>query len=316
MMKLTSKCFEIVQIMFLGSRQRLRGARPILSPENQGKRIASEGKWGNVGTQSKGNTAIQSKSLRLICFAALLAAFIVPQAHASATEILVLSPGFVYNSGLLDLAAAFTKETGIKVTVKLEIMNQIVNDTKTGMPAADVVVLPIEPFDLMGSLALDKGIQESTFTPLGRVEIGLAVKAGAPHPDISTVEKLVAVLKGAKAVMYSNPAKGSMEGGIVDRLLKQPQFSGVHGVISSNGEGGQALARGEGDMALQLICEVYPHPEISLVGPLPSELNAYIDGAVAVSSRSADAADAEAFIRYITRPEATATWKAKGLDRF
>jgi molybdate transport system substrate-binding protein len=262
----------------------------------------------------------RSKRMRLIYFAALLAglpaAFIVPPAQASATEILVLSPGFVYNSGLLDLAAAYTKETGIKVTVRVEVMDKIVNDIKTGTPAADIVVLPMEPFDLMGRLALDKGIQEGTFTPLGRVEIGLAVKAGAPHPDISTVEKLATALKGAQAVMYSDPTKGSMEGGIIDRLLKQPQFAGVHGVISTGQEGGQALAHGIGDMALQLVCEVYPHAEISLVGPLPPELNAHMDGAVAVSSRSANAADAEAFIRYITRPEATATWKAKGLDRF
>ena len=271
---------------------------------------------GYIGSQPKGNTDSPDRYMRLVCLAALLATFIVPMAQASSNEILVLSPGFVYNSGLLDLAAAYTKETGIKVTVKLEIMDQIMNDIKTGTPAADVVVLPLEPFDYMGRLALDKGIQEGTFTPLGRVEIALAVKAGAPHPDISTVDKLVAALRGGKAVMYSNPAKGSMEGGIIDRLLKQPEFAGAHGVISSNGEGGQALARGEGDMALQLVCEIYPHPEISEVGPLPSELNAHMDGAVAVSSRSADAADAEAFIRYITRPEATSTWKAKGLDRF
>ncbi len=254
--------------------------------------------------------------MRSICFAVLLAAFITPPTKSSPGEILVLSPGFVYNAGLLDLAAAYTKETGIKVTVKLENMGKIVNDINAVTPAPDVVVLPMEPLDLMGTLALDRGVKEGTFKPLGRVEIGLAVKAGAPHPDVSTVEKLAAALRGAKAVMYSNPASGSMEGGIIDRLLKQPQFSGVHGVISSKGEGGQALARGEGDMALQLVCEIYPHPEISDVGPLPSELNAHIDGAVAVSARSADPAAAEAFIRYITRPEATATWKAKGLDRF
>lgn len=270
---------------------------------------------GYIGSQPKGKTEILGKSMRFICFAALFGAFIVPPTPASGAEILVLSPGFVYNAGLLDLAAAYSKETGTKVTVKLENMGKIVNDIKTATPAPDVVVLPMEPFDLMGTLALDKGIQEGTLTPLGRVEIGLAVKAGAPHPDISTVEKLVAVLRGAKGVMYSNPASGSMEGGIIDRLLKQPQFSGVHGVISK-GEGGQALARGEGDMALQLVCEIYPHPEISLVGPLPPELNAHMDGAVAVSARSVDSVDAEAFIRYITRPEATATWKVKGLDRF
>jgi molybdate transport system substrate-binding protein len=130
------------------------------------------------------------------------------------------------------------------------------------------------------------------------------------------VEKLRTALLGSKAVMYSNPATGSMVAGIVDTMLKRPEFNGVHGVISTKGEGGQALARGEGDMALQLICEIYPYKEIELVGPLPRELAAWIDTATAVSARSIDPDDALAFIRYITRPEAAAVWRAKGLNRF
>jgi ABC-type molybdate transport system substrate-binding protein len=76
------------------------------------------------------------------------------------------------------------------------------------------------------------------------------------------------------------------------------------------------LAGGQGDMALQLTCEIYPYPEISLVGPLPPELGAHIDNAVALTARAANSKDATAFIRFITRPEAAAVWKSKGLDRF
>jgi molybdate transport system substrate-binding protein len=171
--------------------------------------------------------------------------------------------------------------------------------------------------DLMSSLALDKQIVPGTFTPLGRVEIGLAVKAGAPHPDISTVDKLVAVLKSAQQVTVSDPAGGmSLEAGMIDQLLKRPQFAGIHAVVSTNGEGGQALAKGEGDMALQLICEIIPYPQISLVGALPPELGAHIDNAAAVSARAADVKDAKEFIAYITRPEAAGIWKAKGLNRY
>lgn len=260
--------------------------------------------------------------MRLFYLATLLTAFFAFAASANAAELLVLSPGFVYNAGLQDLAADFTKQTGVKVTVKSIGMGSAINQIKTGTPAADVVILPMEPFDLMGNLAKENAVVSGTFTPLGRVEIVLAVKAGAPHPDISTVDKLVAVLKSAKAVMRSNPGKvlypgyGSMEALIIDRLLKMPEFAGVHSVISTKGEGGQALARGEGDMALQLVCEVYPHPEISSVGPLPADLYAHMDAAAAVSARTADEKDARSFIAFITRPEAASVWKAKGLDRF
>lgn len=249
--------------------------------------------------------------MRVLCCAALaLWAAWAPQPNRR--EIRALSPGVTYNAGLLDLADAFLKETGTTVTVTSIGMGRIVNEIKTATPAADVVFLPLE---LMSTLALDGGIT-GPYTPLGRVEVGLAVRAGAPHPDISTVEKLRAALLPAKAVMYSNPATGSMVARIVDTMLKRPEFTGVQGVISTRGEGGQALARGEGDMALQLICEIYPYKEIELVGPLPRELAAWIDTATAVSSRAADPETARAFVRYITRPEATAIWKAKGLNRF
>jgi molybdate transport system substrate-binding protein len=153
---------------------------------------------------------------------------------------------------------------------------------------------------------------------MGRVHIGLAVKAGAPHPDISTISKLVSALKSAKiGVAYSNPdpARGSMVAKMVDALLKRPEFAGVHGVISSKGNGVSGLINGEGDMALQLESEILDHKEVELVGALPDELKAYIDISAAISSKAADAADAKAFLDFVTRPPAYAVWKAKGMDR-
>jgi molybdate transport system substrate-binding protein len=169
----------------------------------------------------------------------------------------------------------------------------------------------------MTTFSLDGGTKPGTFTPLGRSEMGLAVPAGKPHPDISTVEKLAAALRSAKAVMRSNPAGGSMVARVIEQnVIKRPEFAGVNSPVSTRGEGGQALVRGEGDMALQAICEILPYKEIELVGPLPRELAAWIDMATAVSARSTQLDQSIAFIRYITRPEAAGVWKAKGLDRF
>src|SRR5258706_5235438 len=252
--------------------------------------------------------------MRAICLSALLVAWLVPAVPANAqTEIRVLSPGVTSNAGLKDLAEAFTKETGTKVTIVGSGMGRIVSDAKTITPPPDVIMLPLE---LMSTLSLDGGIKGS-WMPLGRTEMGLAVPAGKPHPDISTVEKLAAVLKGAKAVMRSNPAGGSMVASVIEnKVIKRPEFAGVNSPVSTNGEGGQALVRGEGDMALQAICEILPYKELELVGPLPRELGAWIDMSTAVSGRSGHSNEAAAFIKYITRPEAAAVWKGKGLDRF
>jgi len=231
-----------------------------------------------------------------------------------AAELQVFCPPLV-RDGLNKLAAAFTAETGTHVTVKSEPMGKLVTDVRTGNP--DVVLLPVNLMDAFGK---DGGIKPGSRVPLVRVQIGLAVRAGVPHPDISTVAKTVAALEQAKAVTYSQPGppRNSMEGGIIDHLLKQPQFAGVHTmpIPPAKGSGIMALVRGEADMALQVISEILPHKEAELVGPLPAELGAHIDVDAATSIRAADPTDAAAFVRYVTQPQAAATWKAEGIDLF
>jgi molybdate transport system substrate-binding protein len=235
-------------------------------------------------------------------------------ARYAAADIRVMAPGVIYNAGLLDLAAAYAKETGKKVAVTVVGMGTIVKAVKTANPPADVIMLP---FELMSTMTLDGGVVPGSYVPLGRSEMGLAVPAGAPHPDISSVEKLAAVLHGAKAVMRSNPAGGSMVASVIeDKVIKRPEFAGVNSPVSTRGEGGQALIRGEGDMALQAICEILPYKQIELVAPLPRELAAWIDMSTAVSARAEHRGDAAAFEKYLLRPESNTTWKAKGLERF
>ncbi len=253
------------------------------------------------------------KKLHVLVLLAAIAATVGAGAQTPAVEIRVLSPGVTTNAGLRDFAESFGKQNNVKVTIVGSGMGRIVNDAKTIDPPPDVIMLPLE---LMASLSLDGGIV-GAWTPLGRTEMGLAVPAGKPHPDISTVEKLAAALRSAKAVMRSNPAGGSMVASVIeDKVIKRPEFAGVNSPVSLKGEGGQALVRGEGDMALQAICEILPYKEIELVGKLPRELGAWIDMSTAVSARAKDPKRAAAFIQYITRPEAAGIWKAKGLDRF
>ncbi len=227
-------------------------------------------------------------------------------------DIRVLTPGVVFSSGLPDIGAAFTKETGKKVGINTVGMGTIVQEMKTRTPPPDVIVLP---FQLMTTLALEGGVM-GQFTPLGRNRMGLAVKAGAPKPDISTPEKFIAALKSAKAVMRSNPASRTMVATIIDDMLKRPEFAGVNAPPSPKGEGGQALAAGIGDMAIQTISQILPYKEIELVGPVPQEYGLWIDTTVAVSARATHAEDARAFIRYMLRPESNKVWKPRGMERF
>lgn len=251
--------------------------------------------------------------MRRMILGLLLIAGTSAGALAQTTELNVLTPGVVYNAGIQDLAAEYTKETGIKVTVKSAGMAAIVGQMKTGTPIADVIAVPVS---FMDGLETEGSIVAASRASLGRVPVGLAVKKGGAHPDISTPTKLAKALKAGGTILYSNPASGSMEARIINDMLHQHKiFDGVVTRISLKGEGGEALVRGEGDMALQLICEVLNHSEIELVGPLPWELGAYIDSDLAVSSRSTQQEAAKAFLAFLLRPDHAQLWKSKGLDR-
>jgi molybdate transport system substrate-binding protein len=232
---------------------------------------------------------------------------------AWAVELRIVSPGIVYNAALSELVDDYNKKSGNTVIIVRGVMDKIIGQAKTDTPAPDVVGLP---GDLMNNLYLDGGIDGATYTPLGRGELGLAVKKGAAKPDISTIAKLAAVLKTAQAVMVNDPKGGTMQGVMIDAILKRPEFAGVHVVASTRGEGAQALARGEGDMAIQLVQEILNKPEIELVAPLPVELGGHMDAVLAVSLRSAHPKEAADLIKFLTRPEAKAAWAAKGMKPF
>jgi len=244
----------------------------------------------------------------------LLAAFVAALSITStqAAELTVLSPGFVKFAGIDDLAAAYTKETGIKVTVKSTGMGAMMNTIKTGSPAADVVMLPQ---NLMDQLSADKGVVAGSRQSLGRVQIVMIVPAGAPHPDISTTAKLATALHAARHVAYSSPWKDekSAQAMIIHDILQRPEYVGTHEVLIMNGNGVKGIKDGA-DMALQLECETRD-PAVSVVGPLPPQLHAWLDGDVAISSRSADPKAAADFVAYITRAAATPVWKVNGLER-
>ena len=243
----------------------------------------------------------------------IIATLLATVATAHAADIRIVAPGFVYNSALKELAADYTKKTGVNVIVGEDGMNVIVGHIKTATPAAEVIALPA---DLMNTLYLDGGIVAGSYTPLGRDELGLAVKKGAAHPDISTIDRLAAVLKAAGAVEVNDPKAGTMQAVIIDGILKRPEFAGVHVVPVAKGEGAGALARGEGDLAIQLVPEILNKPQIDLVAPLPVELGGHMDAILAVSSRSANQKDALAFVKFLASAEARSAWAAKGMKPF
>jgi ABC-type glycerol-3-phosphate transport system substrate-binding protein len=247
---------------------------------------------------------------RLALAGVLFAAGFASVAHA---DLLVEAPGVINNAGIKEATAAFTKSTGIKVTFAGGRMSDIMDAAKTGNPSPDVIILPMEPYNLMGNLSLQGGIKKDSFTPIARVQFGLATLADQPKPDISTVPKFIAVLKSAKQVLRSNPGndpsplRGSMVALLVDELLKKPEYAGVKSDPTAK----------EGDMAIQPISEIDRFkPALTLDAQVPDDLFLHMDMAAAVAARTSNEKDARAYIAFLRSPEVQGIWKSKGVDPF
>ena len=178
-------------------------------------------------------------------------AFAAPAA-AQTREVIVGTPGFTNNGGLDIITKAFEAETGIKVTVKSGGMDDVKKMASDG--AADAVFLPADEMD-----QVKDAIKAGSRKRVGRSYQGLAVVKGQKIPDISTKEKFIATLKSANKVLHSR-CNGTPGGPgctktsyMLSSLFDLPELAGVKHAPSPYGEGGDALARGEGDMAVQNI---------------------------------------------------------------
>lgn len=243
--------------------------------------------------------------MRFMLALVLMSAISLP---AAAAEVTVITPGFVIG-GLRALAASYEKETGNKVSINGTDMGKMMDTIRN---RGDVVVLPS---DLMKS-ALSQGLLASeTHKPLGRVEIVMIVPKGAPHPDISTVAKTAAAIKAAKQIAYSNPFtdEKSKQAMIIHDILQRPDFQPNNGKPPAKGNAVAGIKEGA-DMGLQLHSQIND-PAVEYVGSLPPSLGAFMDGEIAVSSRTQDPKAAADFVSYLLRPSSSAVWKSHGVDR-
>jgi len=256
-----------------------------------------------------------AKRSAVLGFAAALALTLAWAAPAAAQtrEVIVGTPGFTDIGGLNIITKAFEAETGIKVTVKNGGMDDVKKMASDG--TADAVFLPADEMDLVKD-----AIKAGTRKRVGRSYQGLAVMKGAKVPDISTKEKFIAALKSANRVMHSrcNGAPGgpgcTKTSYMLSSLFDLPELAGVKHAASPFGEGGDALARGEGDMAVQNISQILKWDNLVVAGPIPEEFGRYLDAVAAVPSKAAHPDLGAQFIAYATQPGTFAIWYSRGVD--
>ena len=176
--------------------------------------------------------------------------------------------------------------------------------------AADIVIVAD---DALTQLIKDGLVLAGSRVPLARSSIAMAVRAGAPKPDISSVDGLTRALLQAKSIAYSASVSGTyLTTELFQRLGIADQVLGKSRRIERE-RVGAVVARGEAEIGFQQMSELLPEPGIDIVGPLPPEVQrvTVFSAGVAASSKSPDAA--RAAIRFLASPEAAAAVVRSGL---
>ena len=244
--------------------------------------------------------------MRRTALALLLSSLVVPglAATPAAADITIFSPG-ISNGPLRILAAEWTQKTGQKVVITGGNVGRIRTAVAKDTPA-DIVLAPTSDFqDFAPKLA-------GAPVPLGRIQFGMVVKAGGRHPDISTEQKFIAVTKEAGTLAYANPAVGSLSGGLVERMLQRPEFSGVK-PLPIRGMIGDAIVRGDAEFGGGAISEELMAKDAEVVGPFPDSLGVFIDMSGAVLKTSAAPDEARAFLVWLVRPDSGTVWQKGGI---
>ncbi|MDB5486600.1 MAG: transporter substrate-binding protein [Reyranella sp.] len=146
----------------------------------------------------------------------------------------------------------------------------------------------------------------------------IAVKAGAPKPDISTPEALKRTLLAAKAISYTDPAAGGASGIYFAKLLERlgiaKEINAKTKFPPPSGYSGMFLPTGEADLAVQQVPELLHVPGIEIVGTLPGDLHMVTVFVAGIPAASTEPALAKALIECLRTPEAKALFRAKGLE--
>jgi len=239
---------------------------------------------------------------------ALTAIFLFPSVSFAQVKV-IISGGFT--AAYRELLPEFERTSGISVTTTSggsvgNGPNTIGAQVRRGVPA-DVIILAREGLKDL----IDEGrIVRGTDVDLARSVIGMIVRAGAPKPDISSVEALKQTLLRAKSVAMSSSTSG-----VYLTTVLFPRLGIANEMkdkVSSNGAA--EVGRGEAEIGLQQVSEVLAVPNVDYVGTIPNEVQYATIYAAAVVSNSSQIDAAQRLIAFLSSPSATSAIRKSGME--
>lgn len=234
---------------------------------------------------------------------------------AEAAEIKVLSVP-PWRSTMLELIPQFEK-SGDKIAIEYGLPPQLVDSIQKN-DTADVLIAPTP---VITKLKSEGKIAEAA--EFAQVGMGVAVRTGAAKPDISSVDAFKQTLLEAKSIAHIDPASGAPGGIYLANLFEQLGIAAdlkdktrhlrpAETRRDASAEG--AVAAGEVELALSLTTAIASSPGIELVGPLPTEIQNYIQFSAGILASSKNAETAANFVRFVSSPEAATLIEGRGFE--
>jgi len=178
--------------------------------------------------------------------------------------------------------------------------------------AFDVTIITTEA---IGDLIKQGKLTGASRIDVGRSELGIGIRAGAPRPDIRTPEALKKTLQEAKSITY--PQDGASRGSIEKMFERMGIAADVKPKIilaPGSGPATESVAAGQAAMVITLFSEIVPIHGVEILGPLPGEYQSDIRFGAATCATSKNAEAAKALIAFLSGPKAAPVLRAKGIE--
>jgi molybdate transport system substrate-binding protein len=232
-----------------------------------------------------------------------------PMANVQAAELQILAGGAM-TAPLRELAAQFEKASGHKLVFRFGTTPELIKLVTSGGPF-DLAVVPV---DVLKDTTARAQLASGATTDIARVGLGVAVRSGAPRPNINTPDALrQTLLKAQSIATIPASATGTQVLRVFDVLGISEEMKAKIRPQPTPAQVVESVATGEVDLAV-FLTNVLTVPGLDVVGPFPAELQQEVVFTAAIAANTKEAEAAKTFIAYLASPAAAAVIKARGMN--